>query len=178
LEPELTSSPPATRFKWPQSKLDRAFYIGLWAKAIDGCIELIGGLFLLFVKAGQLKAFAQNLAAGLLDQDRDDFIYRAASHYLGHLTGGSLRFAAIYLVGDAVVKLVLIYEVMHKRYWAYLGLIVVLSILVLYQTYRVIIGHSILLTLLTLFDVLIIYLSAKEYGNRRRNRPANPTQQI
>jgi uncharacterized membrane protein len=148
----------------PASKLDRAFYIGLYVKAVDGVIELVGGCLLLLVRAGQLKAFAAQLAASLLDQDKDDFIYAAFARYVGHLSGGNLRFAAFYLIGDALIKLILINEVLHKRYWAYIALIVVLSILVVYQSIRVVIGHSILLAILTLFDLVIIYLSAKEYA--------------
>ena len=156
----------------PTSKLDRAFYISLYIKAADGVVQLIGGVILLFLRPAQIDSHLQFLTAHSIDNDRDDVIYRSLSNYLHHLTGGTLRFAAIYLIADALIKLVLINEVFHKRYWAYIALIIVLSLLVMYQTYRITFTHSIPLTALTLFDVLVIYLSAKEYLRHQRLKAA------
>ena len=152
----------------PKSRLDRAFYLSLYIKGIDGILQLIGGGLLLLLKPAQVDRTVRFLADHSYGGDIDDSVFRYFSHYLSHLTGGAIRFAAAYLIFDAVIKLVLINEVIHKRYWAYIGLIVVLSGLVAYQSYRIVITHSLLLTGLTIFDAIIIYLSAKEYARHQQ----------
>jgi uncharacterized membrane protein len=145
------------------SRLDKAFYLSLYVKAADGVVELLGGIALLILSPAQINRPVAALTAHAADHDADDVIYRSIANSFHHLTGGAIRLAAFYLIADAIIKLVLINEVLHKRYWAYIALIVVLSLLSTYQTYRIVLTHSVLLTALTLFDLLIIYLSAKEY---------------
>jgi uncharacterized membrane protein len=155
----------------PDSKLDRAFIIAIYLKALVGFVELVGGIGLLFVRQVQINYAAQFLAARV--RDKDDWLTRVLANYFGHLASGTIRFAAIYIIVDSLIKLVLIYEILHKRYWAYIGLIVVLSVLVVYQTYRITITHSIPLLALTLFDVLVIILSAKEWlRHQKEPQPA------
>jgi uncharacterized membrane protein len=156
----------------PKSRLDRAFYISLYIKGVDGVLQLIGGGLLLLLKPAQIDRTVRFLADHSYGGDIDDGVFRYFSHYLSHLTGGAIRFAAAYLIFDAIIKLVLINEVIHKRYWAYIGLIVVLSALVVYQSYRIVLTHSLLLTALTMFDAVIIYLSAKEYARHQQVKTA------
>jgi uncharacterized membrane protein len=158
--------------KFPTSNLDRAFFIGLCIKAVDGVLGLVFGIVLLFVTPGQLNLIAGAITRNFSDRDHDDFLYRSFSHFLAHLTGGTIRFAALYLLFDSGLKLVLIFEIAHRRYWAYIALIVFLSGLVIYQSYRILYTHSLLLTLLTLFDLVIIYLSAKEYARHQKAKRA------
>ena len=40
-----------------------------------------------------------------------------------NLAAGSLVFAALYLLSHGLVKIVLVWEILHNRFWAYLGLI-------------------------------------------------------
>jgi uncharacterized membrane protein len=152
--------------KIPRSKLDRAFYATLIVKACIGVAEFIGGILLLFLRKPQLNHIRYVLNDLAVDNHHKDIPYHALSSYVSHLDGGMVRFAAIYLIVDALIKLALIYEVFHKRYWAYLALIVVLSILAVYQTYRIALTHSPFLIVLTLFDLVVIYLSAREYRRR------------
>jgi len=150
------------------SRLDKAFYFSLCVKALDGVFELIGGILLLVLKRAQITQPVTALTAHAADHDADDVIYRNVANYFHHLTGGAIRLAAFYLIADALIKLILINEILHKRYWAYVALIIVLSLLSTYQIYRIVLTHSIILTALTLFDLLIIYLSAKEYSRHLR----------
>src|SRR4051812_27224381 len=101
----------------PRSKLDRIFYISLGIKAFDGVLQIVGGTLLLFLKPSQIDSHLQFLTVHAADNDADDVFFRSAANFFHHLTGGTLRFAAIYLIADAIIKLVLIYEVLHKRYW-------------------------------------------------------------
>jgi uncharacterized membrane protein len=62
------------------------------------------------------------------------------------------------------VKIFLVFMVLRDKLWAYIALIAVTAIFVVYQIYRLtLIKFSVSLLLLSLFDLLIIYLTQKEY---------------
>jgi uncharacterized membrane protein len=150
---------------WGGDATDKAFKVGLFFKALDGIIEIIGGLILLIIKPEQINHLAHWLTEGQLSQDPHDFI---ANHILktAHaLTGASLIFGAVYLLSHGIVKVVLVVEVLRGHLWAYKALIGVFGLFAIYQLYRIIFDKfSISLTLLTIFDVLIIYLTFVEYN--------------
>jgi len=143
---------------------DRAFRIGLLFKGIDGLIETIGGILLLIIKPDQINHLARWLTQGQLSEDPHDFV---ATHILktAHdLTGSSLIFGALYLLSHGVVKIILVFEVLRDHLWAYIGLIGVTALFVIYQVYRITFDKfSVSLFLLTIFDLVIIWLTQKEY---------------
>jgi uncharacterized membrane protein len=143
---------------------DRAFRIGLLLKGFDGLLECIGGIYLLLINPEQINRWAGYLTQGELSRDPHDFI---ASHILktAHdLTGTSLIFGAAYLLSHGIIKLVLVIEVLRNHLWAYLALVIVMSLFVVYQVYRLVVdGFSLGMFLLTIFDLIIIYLTQKEY---------------
>lgn len=147
---------------------DRAFRLGLILKALNGFIETIGGVLLLIIKPEQISRWATRLTEGELSKDPHDFI---ATHILksAHdISSGSLVFGAIYLLSHGLVKLVLVVEVMRDKLWAYGALVVMLVVFVIYQLYRIIFtGFSWGMTLLTILDLVLIYLTAVEYKRHK-----------
>ncbi len=147
---------------------DKAFKIGLYFKGIDGLFETIAGLALLIVNTNQVNSIVDRLTHGELSSDPHDFLANHIVNSAHHLTNGSLVFASAYLLSHGVVKLVLVAEVLRNRFWAYPGLIVVTSLFVIYQVYRMIADKVTFgLMLLTIFDLAIIYLTAKEYKRHK-----------
>lgn len=150
---------------------DRAFRIGLLFKFIDGVIETVGGILLLIVKPDQINHLAHWLTQGQLSEDPHDFI---ATHILKtahELTGASLLFGALYLLSHGLVKIVLVVEILRDHLWAYMGLIGVTVLFVIYQVYRITFDKfSMSLFLLTIFDLIIIYLTQKEYRRHLARR--------
>jgi uncharacterized membrane protein len=148
---------------------DRAFRIGLLLKGFDGLLECIGGIYLLLINPEQINRWARYLTQGELSRDPHDFI---ASHILKtahELTGASLVFGAAYLLSHGIIKLVLVIEVIRNHLWAYLALLVVTSLFVVYQVYRLVVnGFSLGMFLLTIFDLVIIYLTQREYGRHKK----------
>jgi uncharacterized membrane protein len=156
-----------TKEKQPKDEngrlLDDVFKISLYLKSLNAVLEILGGVFLLVISPDTINNWARALTEGELSRDPRDFI---ASHILKtahHLTGASLTFGAIYLLSHGIVKLFVIVQVLRGKLWAYKALIVVLGIFVAYQTYRMAVKFSLSMLLLTIFDLLIIYLTAKEY---------------
>lgn len=146
---------------------DDAFKITLYLKAADGILECLGGLLLLFLRPEQINNLARILTQHELSTDPRDFI---ANHILKSargITSASLVFGAIYLLSHGVLKIVLVVEVLRQHLWAYIGLIVVTAGFIVYQIYRLTYKFSISLLLLTLFDVLVVYLTQKEYRKQQ-----------
>ena len=151
----------------PRTVTDKAFRISLYLKGLDGLLEVLGGIMLLLVNPDQINRWAARFTQGELSQDPHDFIANHVLKSAHDLTGASLVFGAAYLLSHGVVKLVLIIEVLRNHLWAYIGLIGVTSLFVIYQIYRLIDKLSFGLIVLTVFDLIIIYLTLKEYRNRR-----------
>ena len=87
-----------------------------------------------------------------------------------NLAAGLLVFAALYLLSHGLVKIVLVWEILHNRFWAYLGLIYLTIGFMIYQIYRFTYSHSISMVLLTVFDGVIVYLTVVEYRKRKSKR--------
>jgi uncharacterized membrane protein len=154
------------------SSLDRTFRITVTLKGLDGALEVIGGLVLLFVRPATLQHIVRSLTQHELSQDRHDFF---ASHLLrsaGHLTHGATIFAALYLLSHGVAKVVLVVAVLRDQVWAYPGMIVLLAAFIAYQLYRLAIRLSVGLTLLTAFDVFVVWLTWREF-QAKRHPPAS-----
>jgi uncharacterized membrane protein len=146
---------------------DRAFRISLLLKGLDGLLECIGGVFLLLVKPEQVNNWAERLTEEQLSRNPHDFIANHILKSAHDLTGASLIFGALYLLSHGVVKLVLVIEVLRNHLWAYVALIVVTALFVIYQVYRIADQFSFSLFLLTIFDLFIIYLTQKEYRRHK-----------
>ena len=147
---------------------DRAFRISLYLKAADGLLESLGGVVLLFLKPERINSLANFLTHSELSTDPQDFI---ANHILktAHgLTTASLIFGGVYLFSHGLLKIGLVIEVLRGRMWAYVALIIVTAGFVIYQLYRLSQKFSVSLVALTLFDILVIYLTQKEYRKRLR----------
>ncbi|MGA3150469.1 MAG: DUF2127 domain-containing protein [Candidatus Saccharimonadales bacterium] len=152
----------------PKTATDKAFRIGLYLKGLDGLLEALGGILLLLITPDEINRWAARLTQGELSEDPHDFI---ANHILktAHgLSGTSLTFGAAYLLSHGIVKLVLVVEVLRNHLWAYVALITVTSLFVVYQVYRISYKFSVGLIALTIFDLIIIYLTGKEYSCRRQ----------
>jgi uncharacterized membrane protein len=146
---------------------DKAFHVSLLLKGLDGILECIGGIFLLLIKPEQINQWAKSLTEGELSRDSHDFIANHILNTAHELTGASLLFGALYLLSHGVVKVVLVVEILRNHLWAYIALIGVTVLFVVYQVYRIADEFSLGLFLLTLFDLVIIYLTQKEYRRHK-----------
>jgi uncharacterized membrane protein len=160
-----------TRFR-PAGLLDWTFEIALIFKGLDGVLEIVGGVLLLFVSQAQFDSWVVALTQHELSEDPNDFI---ANHLLtaaGHLSAGGQTFAAFYLLAHGVVKVVLVAAVMKDKLWAYPWMIAFLVAFIVYQCYLMVVNPTVGIALLTVFDVFMIWLTYREYGKRRLMRPA------
>jgi uncharacterized membrane protein len=157
--------------------LDRTFKISVALKGLDGALETIGGLVLLFVSPTTIDRLVRTFTEHELSRDPHDFIARHLIHSTGQLTHGKALYASIYLLSHGLAKVVLVFFVLKEQLWAYPGMIILLLAFIVYQVYKLAIQFTIGLTLLTLFDAFVVWLTWREYQSRRsrQGQPAVST---
>lgn len=157
---------PVNRFRHGDL-LDRAFLVGIVLKGLDGLLEVIGGLLLLVISPTTIDQVTRALTQHELSEDPHDFFATHILHIAGALSGSTLRFGAAYLLSHGVVKIVLVRALLRNQLWAYPWLIVFLIVFIAYQVYRLTFAFSIGLVLLTLFDIVVVWLTYREYQRQR-----------
>ncbi|HEV7185830.1 MAG TPA: DUF2127 domain-containing protein [Leifsonia sp.] len=150
--------------------LDRVFFVSLILKGLDGVLELVGGVLLLFIKPDQIDAIVRALTQHELSEDPHDLIATTLRHWTGNLSTSASLFGAVYLLLHGLVKVVLVWAVLRDRLWAYPWMIGFLLVFIVYQGYELIVAFSWGLLLLTLFDIFIVLLTWREYGLHRARR--------
>ena len=154
----------------PQNWLDRVFEIGIIGKGLNGAVELLGGLLLLFVTPDWIRRLAVSLTRVELSEDPHDFIATHLLHTTNGLTGHAVLFGAVYLLTHGAVKVALVVALLLNKLWAYPWAIVVLLLFIAYQLYRISFDPTAGLIALTIFDVVIVLLTWREYRVQRRIR--------
>ena len=153
-----------------ESALDRTFRISVGLKGLDGLLEIAGGLALLFIAPATLQSWARTLTAHELAQDRHDFIATHLLHSASQLSRSTTLFGAVYLLSHGIAKVVLVVALLRNQLWAYPWMIALLGVFIVCQVYRLSIRFSVGLTLLTVFDIFVVWLTVLEYRKRRRQR--------
>ena len=147
--------------------LDRAFRITVGLKGLDGILEVIGGLVLLSVSPVSISHFVRFLTAHELAQDPNDLIARHLLHSASQLTHSSTVYGGIYLLSHGLAKVVLVVLVLRGKLWAYPWMIGLITVFIAYQVYRLTYKVSFGLIALTLFDILVVWLTWREYKIKR-----------
>lgn len=153
--------------------LDRTFRVSLLIKGLDGVLELIGGVLLLVVSPSRLDSLVRFLTQHELSEDPDDLIANTLRNYTGALSLSASLFGAVYLLLHGIVKIVLVWAVLRDKLWAYPWMVAFLLIFIAYQSYRLVVGFTVGMALLTAFDVFIVWLTLHEYrAHKSRRAPA------
>lgn len=156
----------------PHDALDRVFAVSIILKGLDGLLELLAGLALLLISTEQVEALVREVTGGAVGAMLPDTASTWATTAAERLTASGLAFGAVYLLAHGVVKIVLVAALLRNKLWAYPWMIVVLIGFVLFQCYELVHHPTAGLAALTLFDLIVIVLTAREYGRQRRNRQA------
>jgi len=160
----------------PRSKIHIAFEIGVILKGINGLLELIGGLLLLWIGPGTLQNLVLRLTQNEINEDPHDFIANQLRDAARLLTSKAQIFAAIYLLAHGVIKGLLVYGLLRDELWAFPTGIAVFGTFALYQMYRYAIAPSAggWLIALTVLDVAVILLTWAEWRRVKQARAAAP----
>ena len=161
---------PNGRDLWTGPLLDRSLRISISLKGRHALLETISAIALIRIDPQTMNRFVFAVLHQELSEDPQDFV---ATHLLRasqYFVGSGKYFASFYLLSHGTVKLVLVIALLRNKLWAYPLMIVTLAAFVCYQIYRFALSPSALMILLTLFDVVVIFLTWLEYGKQRSPR--------
>jgi uncharacterized membrane protein len=146
-----------------QREIYGLFYLSVLLKGALSAVEVLGGIFFLLVPPHTITALGEFLTQDALADDPDNYI---ASHLLQYAQSYSHNiavFAGIYLITRGAIKLALIIALLKNKIWAYPAALAVLALFVAYQIYHIIVHHSPIVILITMFDLIVMYFIWREY---------------
>jgi uncharacterized membrane protein len=143
--------------------LHRFFEISLLLKAIFAAAEIVAALGVYFVPRGFLSQLIAMITRAELAEDPRDLVANYLVNWAQHLSVGTQRFVALYLLSHGVIKLWLIIGLLRQRLWYFPVSLFIFGLFILYQFYRFIFTHSLWLLLITTVDIVVIGLTWHEY---------------
>jgi uncharacterized membrane protein len=155
-----------------ENEIHQVFEISIALKAIHGALEVLLGILLFFPITIRMLIYA--LTQSELIEDPNDYVARTVQHLTPFLALHSSTFAAYYLLSHGVIKLILAILLFQKKLWAYPLTIATLVGFIAYQIYRYTFTHSLMLIILTVFDITVIGLVWHEYQNLKKHRTPIP----
>ena len=146
----------------------KGFEIGILLKFIDGILELIGGMALVWLSPQNLKGFVWAITRHELSEDPNDLVANFLIRSAQHFSVNTKVFASVYLFSHGIIKIVLVLSLWRRKLWSYPAAIVFFILFIIYQMYRYIHHHSAWLILLSVLDVIVVMLTWLEYENLKR----------
>lgn len=138
----------------------------LLLKAVFAALEAAAGLGLRLVPNSQIHKLAGWLTHRELIEDPADPLSLRISRLIDGFSDGSQHFYAFYLMSHGLIKLVIVILLMRRIAFAYPLGIAVFAGFVVFQAERFLVTHSPFLLALTLLDLVVIYLTWREWRAR------------
>lgn len=151
-----------------EKNIRRIFIISVLLKGSNAILEIIGGILFLFT--GAVTNIVQFLVRGELIEDPTDLVANFIQHYVPYFSEHAQLFASFYLLSHGVIKIFLVIGLLRNKLWAYPSAIVVFFLFIAYQLYRFTYTHSFFLILLSIFDLVVIWLTWHEYKLVKKNQ--------
>ncbi len=149
--------------KLTEKQIHLLFKIGVLTKAVDGALEMIGGIALLFTSQESLRKMVGWLTQGELQEDPTDFVANHLVDFFHQLSINTKHFASAYLLVYGITKIGLATGLLRGKLWSYPTALVVLGIFLCYQIYRFSHNHSIGLAFLSVIDLAVLVLIWRDY---------------
>ncbi len=152
-----------------EKSIHKAFIITIAVKAVFAALETILGLLLLFT--GSVVQVVLALLENELIEDPNDF-FGTHVHALLNPSHEAQVFGGLYLISHGIVKLFLVIGLLRNKMWAYPASLAVFALFILYQMVRWLSTHSVFLLLLTVMDIIIMWLIWHEYHHKLKAQTA------
>jgi uncharacterized membrane protein len=150
-----------------------SFEVALILKAINGLFEIIGGILLTFLNQSNLNHIIVTLTQGELSEDPNDVFASTLLHFSERFSISAQHFGMFYLISHGIIKVILVVLLWRKKLWAYPLSILLLGLFISYQIYGYAIGHSVMMILLTVLDLVVILLTIIDYRKQKQNLQPN-----
>ncbi len=151
-----------------EKNIHLVFEISLIFKAIFASLEILAGVMVYFISPSVLSRFLISLTESDIFDTKPDALVMYLTRTAESISIGSTHFAAFYLLSHGAVKLFLIIGLLRKKLWFYPASMFVFGIFIVYQLHRFSYTHSSWLLVLTVLDILVIWLTWHEYNFLKR----------
>ena len=138
------------------------FELGVLIKGIDGGLELVGGLLLLFLPPAEISRIVLFFVRGELKEDPTDLVVNLLLHTTRQVIQARVS-ASAFLILHGAVKLLLVGGLATNKLWSYPAAIVMFAAFTVYQLYQLGHQYSLFLGGVTVLDVIVILLVIAEY---------------
>lgn len=138
------------------------FTVSVALKGLISLAEVVAGVAALFVPVSWVSDYLVNTVAAELGETSDT-LAALLIHTAQQLSVTSGVFIAVYLLSRGLIKLLLVVALLRDQLWAYPSSLLLIGAFVAYQCYQFAIGHSVLIALLTLFDLVVMYFIWREW---------------
>lgn len=152
-----------------EKNIYKLFKFSLALKGLQALAEIIAGCVFYSVSISSFSFFIQKLVSSELIEDPNNSIFSYIFNSAQNFSLADKSYFAFYLLSHGFVKFVLIGGILKNKVWAYPVFLVVQVIFIIYQTTSAIYRHSIILAVITLFDLLILWLVWHEYKIKQKH---------
>ena len=149
----------------------RLFRVGLAVKAFNGIWGTVSGCAFLFISKATLSGWFLSFARSELIDDPNDVVMNFVVHTLLSPSTSTKTFAALYVLFHGLINLFLAILLYRDKHWAYPTTVGLMALSLVYQIYRIGTHHSLILTVITVFDVIYMMLVWHEYKNHTERKP-------
>ncbi len=150
------------------------FRLSVLIKGAISLLEIVAGVLVLFISPTFVTNLVVTLTQDDLAQDPNDFIATHLLHLAQQFTLTGTTFISFYLLSRGLIKFGLVFALLKNKLWAYPSSLAVLGLFIIYQVYQIITTHSLVITALTVFDLVVMYFIWKEWrvveGHRHATR--------
>ncbi len=143
--------------------LHRLFELSLILKGLFAAVESLAGLALFYTANTTIQNAVTWLLHRELIEDPTDPGARWIQELAARFNADSQHFYAVYLLGHGLVKLVVILALARRITAAYPLAIAVFTGFIVYQLHRWTLTHSPAMLALSVFDLLVIWLTWREW---------------
>lgn len=152
------------------------FKTGVLIKAGIAIIEIVAGLVFYFLSYATMNAIVIALIH-LVIKNPDSVVWNWVNSGFHDLVIYSTSFWAFIFLSHGVTKILLTRGLLRNKTWAYIGSLVVFSYFIINQVYQSIRNPSFALELITIFDMVVVFLIFYEYRRHmvRREGSAEPS---
>ena len=157
----------------PQGILHKAFDVVVVLKGLNGLAEIATGLALLILQADQIMAWVNRLTQAELLEDPNDIFATLLKQWALGFGHDAQIFAGFYLLAHGIVKLLLAILLFLEKTWAFPLALGLFSFLVAFSFYRLSLHWSWPLAAFATFDLITIWLIAREWRAVVRLNPLN-----
>ena len=146
-------------------KLNEVFIlrISILINLVEGLLEIFSSLILFVVNAPFIIKIMEFIFREELAEDSKDFLVQLMLNYANNLSIDTKFFLAIYFLVYGLINFSLAYVLLTKKVKHYFFVEIVLIILVIYQMYKFLYSHSLILLFFMLIDTFIIILVFRDH---------------